>query len=348
MSIATISVIVPIYNVESFLYDCLLSIKNQRYQNFECICVIDGSKDNSINIARSFEKKDCRFTVIEQENKGLAGARNTGIKNAKGDFICFVDSDDIIDVNFLDVLINLQKKYQSDYISCTLKTISEQKKYSTLKFSETRNVFNIVSVSNNPLIEILRDQHPFNVSACMHLFKTSIISELHFPEEMKMHEDTIFSILALSNARNAIHINLPLYLYRERFGSITRSNSYISSANFLQKNIYSGAKIGRKLNLPKSEFNSLISKCGMHELSNIAVRIILDRSLPKKERNLIFNYLKHLIKELKHQKLFPINTLNIFIKAGVLFSYFFNLKPLFRFTYSIIWNNEWRKNRIYE
>ena len=99
-----ISIIVPIYNVENYLRMCLDSIQNQTYQNFECLLINDGSPDNSAEICREYVAKDARFRYFEKENGGLSSARNYGIERAEGSFITFVDSDDWLEANSLEIL----------------------------------------------------------------------------------------------------------------------------------------------------------------------------------------------------------------------------------------------------
>ncbi len=96
MNNSMISVIVPVYNVEKYLSKCLDSIINQTYQNLEIICVDDGSTDSSPMILEEYAKKDSRIKIITRQNGGLSAARNTGVKNATGEFVSFVDSDDWI------------------------------------------------------------------------------------------------------------------------------------------------------------------------------------------------------------------------------------------------------------
>ena len=98
----TVSVIIPVYNVEKYLTKSLDSVVNQTYTNLEIICVNDGSPDNSAKILEAFAKKDSRIKIINQENKGLSGARNTGIESATGDYIVFLDSDDWIDAEVIE------------------------------------------------------------------------------------------------------------------------------------------------------------------------------------------------------------------------------------------------------
>ena len=99
-----ISVIVPVYNVESYLRKCLSSIACQTYSNLEIICINDGSSDNSLAICLEYQQKDPRFRVINQENKGLAAVRNRGIREAKSEYLAFIDSDDYVDPDFIEAV----------------------------------------------------------------------------------------------------------------------------------------------------------------------------------------------------------------------------------------------------
>lgn len=109
-----VSVIVPVYNVENYLARCLNSLINQTLHEIEIICINDGSSDNSLNILEEYSNKDARIRVVNQENKGLSKSRNTGIDLATGEYISFVDSDDWVDENFLEVLYNAAKEHDAD------------------------------------------------------------------------------------------------------------------------------------------------------------------------------------------------------------------------------------------
>ena len=106
MNKPAISVIVPVYNVENYLSECLESILNQTFHDFEIICVNDGATDNSYDILKDYAQKYENIKVINQENKGLSGARNTGIEAANGDYLAFIDSDDLVKEDFLEKLYN--------------------------------------------------------------------------------------------------------------------------------------------------------------------------------------------------------------------------------------------------
>ena len=101
-----VSVIVPVYNVELYLVDCLESICKQSYRNLEIIVVNDGSIDNSLHICYEFARKDSRIQVIDKPNGGLSDARNSGLTVCKGEYICFIDSDDVIHKDFVSILFN--------------------------------------------------------------------------------------------------------------------------------------------------------------------------------------------------------------------------------------------------
>ena len=100
-----VSVIIPIYNAEKFLSLCLESIINQTYKNLEIVLVNDGSLDNSIEICRQYAERDNRIKIIDDKNRGVSYARNKGIEKATGQYILFIDSDDIVKKNYIDILV---------------------------------------------------------------------------------------------------------------------------------------------------------------------------------------------------------------------------------------------------
>lgn len=120
-----ISVIIPVYNTENYLEKCLLSVLNQSFKNIEVIIVNDGSSDNSLKIINDFMNTDSRIKLINQENQGLGAARNTGIKEAKGEYIIFVDSDDYINSNGLEILYNQAIKTSADIITTRYQKVLE-------------------------------------------------------------------------------------------------------------------------------------------------------------------------------------------------------------------------------
>lgn len=124
-----VSIGVPIYNVEAYLRECLDSIMNQTFKDFEVIMVDDGSTDNSFDICQEYVARDNRFKLIHQENKGLAGARNTCLKHMKGEYITWIDSDDVVDDNYLERLLEVQEKTGADIVRCVRKLIRDGNVY---------------------------------------------------------------------------------------------------------------------------------------------------------------------------------------------------------------------------
>ena len=116
-----ISIIVPIYNVENYLRQCLDSIMNQTYQNFECLLINDGSPDNSADICREYVSKDSRFRYFEKENDGVSSARNLGIEHSKGEYITFIDSDDWVESDYVEILYDELIKENADIAVSTYK-----------------------------------------------------------------------------------------------------------------------------------------------------------------------------------------------------------------------------------
>ena len=118
-----ISVIVPVYNVEKYIRECLDSIVNQTYKNLQIILVDDGSSDNSGKICDEFAKKDSRITVVHQENQGAGAAKNTGLELIEGEYFSIIDSDDYIDLSMYEKMVSLMKQYDSDIVQCLFKQV---------------------------------------------------------------------------------------------------------------------------------------------------------------------------------------------------------------------------------
>ena len=218
-----VSVIVPIYNVESYLEECLYSIANQSYQDIEIICVNDCTLDNSVAIVKKFVRKDSRFRLVcHQENKGLGGARNTGIEAAHGEYLLFVDSDDAIAPDMIEALLSDITANRSDVSVCGVLEFYPDGlclKNSTFHYRKFVSSF---------CKKVKTAQDRFNLtdmwpSASNKLFKKSIIQKYHlrFPEKM-LYEDHTFYYSYFLHVSTYSYINRPLYYYRKaRPGSIT-------------------------------------------------------------------------------------------------------------------------------
>lgn len=122
-----VSIIVPIYNVEKYLEKCVCSILNQDYNNLEVILVNDGSTDKSLEICERLQKKDNRIKIINQKNLGVSAARNNGFYYSKGDYICFIDSDDIMEIDMVSTLVKLLQENECEVANCNIHIIEKDK-----------------------------------------------------------------------------------------------------------------------------------------------------------------------------------------------------------------------------
>lgn len=215
MILPKISVIVPVYNVEHFLIKCLESIAKQTFSDYEVIIVNDGSTDNSLKIAEDYIKiYEDKFKIINQKNGGLGDARNTGIANATGEYLLFVDSDDTISNNALEHLNSLVSKTQADIVIFDYKLVDEY--FNELFISPGYKINSLESnIKEDPALLLS------SPSACNKLFKSELFikSDIRFPKKVWFEDlRTIPKLYLQSN--KIIYSNLPLYNYVQRKGSI--------------------------------------------------------------------------------------------------------------------------------
>ena len=188
-----ISVIVPVYNVERYIVNCLKSIVDQDYTDFELLLVNDGSKDNSIEYAKDYLKgTDINWRVIDKENGGLASARNAGIREAKGDYISFVDADDVWFHDFLSSLLKEIEKDDYDFSFCNFEFVKEQK-------APIDDNNNVVEFTREELLKaFLKRTIGFVVPSMM--FKKSFLADqgLFFDEKIRFSEELKHSTYGVS------------------------------------------------------------------------------------------------------------------------------------------------------
>lgn len=216
------SIIVPVYNVEKYIKDCLNSLLKQSYKNYEVIIVNDGSPDNSEQIIKKF-LKDSRFKYFKKENGGLSDARNFGVQKAKGDYILFVDSDDYINKNCLKFIDSELKKIKEvEIVKFNFTYVDENKKIIN------NNYFNIkegIFEAHEFLNISLNTKIPFEM-AWLYAYNRKWWIEKKFEYPVgKIHEDLALTPLVLYKAKKIIVINKYLYFYRQTFNSITRHNN---------------------------------------------------------------------------------------------------------------------------
>lgn len=217
-----ISIIVPVYNVEEYLNKCIESIIKQTYKNIEIILINDGSKDKSLDICREYEKIDKRIRVLNIENNGVSNARNRGIELSTGDFIMFCDSDDWVEAEWCEELINsfdvkkmsmcaLAYNYEDEYIKVDNNLCLDS---------------NIISINKEDFIYLY--DYGFN-SPCNKIYSKKIIEEnnIRFNRDISLGEDALFNLEYLGFIDGGInYINTCLYNYRQS-SSVSLTSKYL-------------------------------------------------------------------------------------------------------------------------
>lgn len=213
-----VSVIIPIYNAEKFLSLCLESIINQTYKNLEIVLVNDGSLDNSIEICRQYAERDNRIKIIDDKNRGVSYARNKGIEKATGQYILFIDSDDIVKKNYIDILVKkINKNTNLDMAVCAYEEVN-------LNCNKKKN-YNIDNSKIALLTGSLKKDYylirEFLNTPWGKLYKTQIIKKhnIRFPDKCNIAEDQIFNYQYYLYVKEYIYINEPLYVYMHRKNS---------------------------------------------------------------------------------------------------------------------------------
>ena len=207
-----ISLIVPVYNVEEYLEECLDSIQNQTYTDLEVILVNDGSTDGSKAICERYCKENRRFHLLNQENQGLSAARNTGVAASRGEFIVFVDSDDMILANYLETLMHYMRE-DVDIVESQFTVSNEE--FLAKSFKEPSILFE----GNSQEAVKIFTKHVLNVNAVTKLYRRSIVEAVPYIDGV-IFEDVYCGIGMLKYIRKMIKIDYVGYYYRVRLGSI--------------------------------------------------------------------------------------------------------------------------------
>ena len=222
-----ISIIIPCFNAEKTLEKCLESVVQQSYANLEIIIIDDGSTDETSLIYNKFQSNDERILVLKQQNSGVSKARNTGVKAATGDYICFVDSDDWAELNYCSELYSLLVGENADISIVEASYEDENGNVLCSKPISDEKIFD----GNRALVLLLEDQeiqsHPWGK-----LFKADLLKNVHFPENLKCFEDysTLFKIF--NKAVKVVKSNEKLYHYIQRENSLSHNLSPATAYQF--------------------------------------------------------------------------------------------------------------------
>jgi glycosyltransferase involved in cell wall biosynthesis len=210
-----LSIIVPIYNVENYVRQCINSILNQTYTNFELILVDDGSTDKSGKICDEYSIKDTRIKVIHKENGGLSSARNSGLDIATGDLIGFIDGDDFIEDDMYEVMYQLLVEFNADIVECNFKKVMEK----SLNPLENDEIYDgKIEIGDNwfALKKLL--EQPIRNVAWNKLYKRELFVNLRYPN--KLYEDGFLTYKLFYKQKKYVFVNLDKYNYVQREDSI--------------------------------------------------------------------------------------------------------------------------------
>ena len=306
-----ISIILPVYNVANYLNKCMDSILNQTYSNYELIIIDDGSTDNSGKICDEYKLKDNRIQVIHQKNLGLSAARNKGINLSTGKYITFIDSDDFVDNQYIEILYKTILDNKADISICDKNYYSKNKRNISKIIKDYK--FEIISKEETYKRMFLKKGIGFAVWA--KLYKTGILKQNKFTEG-KLYED-IFIINSLIESANKIVVtNYNGYYYLKRTESIT-------SKKFSKKNmdLIEGSKIFKDFmflnypNLDKYTIRGYIN-------ANYAIynKAILDKNYKKEYcsiRKEILSYKKEIFTNNIYSKSMKLQTFLLLFGNGI-------------------------------
>lgn len=239
-----ISIIVPIYNLEKYVGECIESIINQTYKNIEVILVDDGSLDNSFKVCKKYSEIDDRIIVIQQKNSGVSVARNTGLKKSTGQWVMFIDPDDYIVENAVESLYNQTKIYgEAEIIACCCNVFTTES-FQKNSFFDGNKIWKGRFEGKKDLFYQLMDMQHGQPNKALtaigvpwgKIYKKELITrnKLEFKPTLRRMQDNIFNSYAFWYAKQIVYIDLPLYCYRfEHFNKYESSFNKNIDYNFL-------------------------------------------------------------------------------------------------------------------
>ena len=210
-----ISIIVPVYDVEKYIGRCVDSIINQTYKNLEIILVDDGSPDNCGKICDEYAKKDCRIKVLHIKNGGVSNARNVGIEASTGEYISFVDSDDVICPEMYEKLLNCALENNADIVQCHYYHLFEDGHKEDMKCEKT-----VQKIENTEDARKAVVYNKISFSVWAKLFKREIIGDIRFNTALKVSEDRLFVYECCSKASKVVMLDDVEYGYFQRESSV--------------------------------------------------------------------------------------------------------------------------------
>ena len=298
-----ISVIIPVYNVEDYISETLDSLMNQTIKDFEIIIINDGSTDKSLEIIEGYMNKHKNIVLINQENGGPSKARNRGIEEANGEFIVFMDSDDLMPEDSLEVRYNLAKKNEADIVVCGTYKYDGKEKWPMKKHFLKEGIKDIKKD-----YDLL-----WTLGPCNKIFKSSLIKEIRFPEDIRYSEDQVFVMTAYIKALRIYATKYVCYYYRMRNNPKESLTQQIqtNSANVINQVLKSWRLTEQEINFnikDKTVATNLKNKY-FYRLTNIDIWPPFRLAMLSNERNISMTALKNLNELLSNVDIEQINSI---------------------------------------
>ena len=266
-----ISIIVPVYKVEQYLPKCIDSILSQTYQDWELLLIDDGSPDNSGKICDEYAQKDERIRVFHKENGGVSRARNLGLDNAEGDYVMFVDSDDWLSNDCLQVCVHEVEANKLDALQFGFISVNSNNEKKIVKKSS-------LTLDGEQYIK----HNNFNVCVGGGFYKRKIIEEnkIRFPIELKLAEDQIFVLSFIKKAVRIKYLDYAMYYYLQRSDSAVhtpKSEDMLKSCEYL-------IEYGSHWYVMKSHIDSMIVKFIVDIIKNNDISYKILKSIYQKQK----------------------------------------------------------------
>lgn len=283
-----ISIIIPIYKVESYIDKCVESVLSQTWKKIEVILVDDGSPDKCGLMCDEYAKKDTRIKVIHKDNGGLSDARNAGVEVATGEYIGFIDSDDWIDENFYEQLIDKMKKTGADIVTAGVKKVWEDGKM------EVMTPYQEIQLSNQEAMKAIIEESFLKQPVWYKLYRADV-ARVKFKSGV-LHEDNYWSYQVVAKANKVVVMQEPYYYYRQR------SNSIMSSQYSEKRLAAIDSKVQRQ-NFLLQEYPELTDLGCMEMLFAACYQgILIRKNTEKEKRKELFEKIKKMIMEYELSK----------------------------------------------
>lgn len=290
MNSLRLSIIIPVYNLESYIEETVLSCLNQDIsaKEYEIICVDDGSKDRSLRVLYALAEKYTNIRVLTKNNGGVSQTRNMGLANAKGQYIWFVDGDDLLTPNCLKYLLDIVEAEEPDILWFKMKNFNNKPVYISCKGNyescdQRENLYDFMFTIGGG-------------GVCVNLYRRDILlqNDLHFNEQMKYSEDVLFNFSVLQCAKKCVKTDFVAYHYRQRPGSAMH---YDAGTKFMESMLMLAYEYDRLLQKENDiEWQKIITGCRVRAVRALLFSLVRSGDIENTRK---------IISELKQHKFYP-------------------------------------------